>query len=83
MTQLLNLISPFKTMSGKQKLLGTLSVLALVFITWFASGSSYIPTPVQIAGAFGRLFTEDRYDIVSNFIASLGLVSYAMAYAML
>lgn len=82
MKQVLKLISPFKKLTAKEKLFSTIAVIVLLFIVWSLSGSSYLPTPLQIASAYPKLF-GDRYDLGHHFVHSLSFCLVAMGWSVL
>lgn len=64
-----NLVLPFKKLTDFERNLSIITLIAFLALFWFTSKAEYIPTPLEIARSFPRLFEKD---IVGSFIKSLG-----------
>jgi len=62
MKNLLRLISPFEKLSPRERVIGTVSIVVIILFLWTLSGSEFIPSPIEIAGAIPRLvFSKDLF----------------------
>lgn len=75
---MMTLITPFKEVGHKQKLISTIIIVVGILVLWSMSGSAYIPTPLEILGSFPRLLEKD---IIGGFVHSLVFCFTSMLYA--
>lgn len=77
---LINLISPFKKITPRERALSTAGLVILLLLVWSMSATQYFPSPRAILGAFPRLLSGD-IDIVGQFGSSLAFCFSSMFYA--
>jgi ABC-type nitrate/sulfonate/bicarbonate transport system permease component len=81
MNTVVKVLTPFKTLSQSEKLWSTVAVIVLIMVVWSLSGHAYIPTPMEILGAFPSLLEQN--DLIRNFIKSISFCLETMLYSLL
>lgn len=56
------LLIPFKTVTRRQRQIGTFIIFSMFLILWETSGNVYVPSLVNIGKAFVKLFSEGLLD---------------------
>ena len=79
MKKLTNLITPFKRLSDNERRYSTIALIMFILAFWSMSGSTYLPTPIEIVKAIPRLVVSK--DIFFHFQKSLFFCLSAIAYA--
>lgn len=72
-------MTPFERLSPQQSRISTVIVIIAILSLWSMSGSTYIPTPMEILGALPRLI--DGKDIFFHFEKSLFFCFKAIMYS--
>ena len=81
MKKILKVLTPFKTLTTSEKFIATTILLVILLLLWTASGSKYIPDPLDVLKAFPRLL--HNRDLVPNFLKSLFFCLKAIGYSTL
>lgn len=76
---MINLLTPFKTLTQKERVIGVVSLISIIMILWESSNSSFIPSPISVMMSIPKLIMSN--DLIDNFMKSLFFCFKAIFYS--